>query len=318
MRRLFDPATTSFSTPSNDELARRLAEKKLGFWLDIEAPDDEDFAALGDVFKFHQLTIEDVRHQNQRPKFDEFKAYDFMVVFSCSLDGDQITYREHHLYLAHDFLVTVHQEPEPALKRVGDRLKEGDLRGGEVDFVTYLVLDGLVDQVFDVLDDLDTSSDDLQDRVLRRATPESLTAITGLRHEISSLRRNLSAERDMLQRLLTHALQVHDQEMTLYFRDIYDHLVRQYEQADSIRDLLSGAMDVYLSTVSNRLNETMRALTAIASLFLPLTFLTGFFGQNFGFLVSRIGSPSAFAVGLSVMAASVVLQLVLFRRRGWI
>jgi len=99
---------------------------------------------------------------------------------------------------------------------------------------------------------------------------------------------------------------------------VYDHVIRQYENVDSLRDLLTGAMDVYLSTVSNRLNVTMKTLTVVASVFLPLTFLTGFFGQNFGWLVGHIGGFPAFAIGISLMALSIVTQLVFFRRRGWI
>jgi magnesium transporter len=107
--------------------------------------------------------------------------------------------------------------------------------------------------------------------------------------------------------------------MTLYYRDVYDHIVRQYETVDSLRDLLTSAMDVYLSTVSNRINQTMKTLTAIASLFLPLSFLTGFFGMNFAYLVNVLETPAmAFAVGLGTMVLATLIQLYLFRRRGWI
>ena len=107
--------------------------------------------------------------------------------------------------------------------------------------------------------------------------------------------------------------------MTLYYRDVYDHMVRQYETADSLRDLLTGAMDVYLSTVSIRLNETTKALTVIASLFLPLSFLTGFFGMNFAYLVNVLESPYlAFSIGVATMVIATLIQLYFFKRRGWI
>lgn len=319
MRSLYDCATRKFSSPSPAEATQRAEEKRGGFWLDIENPEEADYDLLQAAFAFHPLTIEDVRHQNQRPKFEEFGGYEFMVLFSSDWQGDHLSVREHHLYLANDFLVTVHQEPEPGFADVRKRLQEGaGPDAGGLDLVTYLVLSALVDQVFDVLGQIDDTADAVQDRALTRPTSDTLARITSLRHDVAVLRRQLGAERDMFQRLLTHALQQHNQDTTLYFRDVYDHVVRQYEQADAIRDLLSGAMDIYLSTVSNRLNETMRALTAIASLFLPLSFLTGFFGMNFGFLVGHIGPPLAFAGGLGLMAASIAIQLALFRRRGWI
>ena len=115
-----------------------------------------------------------------------------------------------------------------------------------------------------------------------------------LKHAASEMRRVLGAQRDMFQRFVTHSLE-EDRETTAYYRDVYDHIIRQYENVDGLRDLLTGAMDVYLSTVSNRLNMTMKTLTVVASLFLPLTFLTGFFGENFGWLVTRIGDFPSFA-----------------------
>ena len=318
MRSLFDCSGQRFSEPAAADIAKRVAEKRYGFWLDIQAPDDDDYDLLSQAFHFHPLTIEDVRHQNQRPKFEEFTGYEFMVLFSSDWQGDHATVREHHVYLGDKYVITIHHEPEPAFDAVRERLQEGDGEKSGADLVTYLVLSALVDHVFDVLEEIDDTADNVQDRALSRPTPATLAEISNLRHDVAVLRRNLGAERDMFQRLLTHALQNHDQETTLYYRDVYDHVVRQYEQADSIRDLLSGAMDIYLSTVSNRLNETMRALTAIASLFLPLSFLTGFFGMNFGFLVNHIGAPLSFVGGMTLMAASIGIQLVLFRRRGWI
>ena len=136
---------------------------------------------------------------------------------------------------------------------------------------------------------------------------------------MTDLRRILGAQRDSFQRLVSQSLDPNQPDAALYFRDVYDHLVRQYETVDSLRDLLSGAMDTYLSTVSNRLNGTMKTLTVMASLFLPLTFLTGFFGMNFGYLTGVVQpSGAAFAGGILIMVGSLVIQIYLFRRRRWV
>jgi magnesium transporter len=132
---------------------------------------------------------------------------------------------------------------------------------------------------------------------------------------VVDVRRQLSAQRDLLQRLAARVSEFHGVDIGIYYREVYDHVVRQYETADSLRDLLTGTMDVYLSTVANRQNRTMQQLTVIASLFLPLTFLTGFFGMNFAFLVSRIGSTSAFALGVGLMGLVTLIQLWIFRIR---
>jgi magnesium transporter len=288
------------------------------FWLDIQAPDDDDYHLLSDTFKFHQLTIEDVKHQNQRPKLDGYDGYVFAVVFVIALDGEEVSFREHHLYIAPDYLVSVHLEPEPSFDTLNARIAESpESTCRKSSFLIYLVMDALVDTTFTALETLDESVDRLQDEVLRDANNAQLALLQDMKHSAVEMRRILGAQRDMFQRLVTLSLEA-DRETTAYYRDVYDHIIRQYETVDSLRDLLTGAMDVYLSTVSNRLNMTVKALTVVASLFLPLTFLTGFFGMNFGWLVSRIGTGYAFTIGLSLMAISIITQMVFFRRRGWI
>jgi len=288
------------------------------FWLDIQAPDDEDYKLLSDTFKFHQLTIEDVKHQNQRPKLDGYDGYVFAVVFVIALNGQDVSFREHHLYISPNFLVTVHQPPEPSFDNLNLRIAESPVSVcHKSSFLTYLVMDAIVDTTFAALETFDESVDRLQDEVLRDANNAQLALLQQMKHSAVEMRRVLGAQRDMFQRLVTLSLEA-DRETTAYYRDVYDHIIRQYETVDSLRDLLTGAMDVYLSTVSNRLIMTVKALTVVASLFLPLTFLTGFFGMNFAWLVTRINTGSAFAIGLSLMAISIITQLVFFRRRGWI
>jgi magnesium transporter len=288
------------------------------FWLDIQAPDDDDYKLLSDTFKFHQLTIEDVKHQNQRPKLDGYDGYVFAVVFVIALNGQDVSFREHHLYISPNFLVTVHQPPEPSFDNLNLRIAESPVSVcHKSSFLTYLVMDAIVDTTFAALETFDESVDRLQDEVLRDANNAQLALLQQMKHSAVEMRRVLGAQRDMFQRLVTLSLEA-DRETTAYYRDVYDHIIRQYETVDSLRDLLTGAMDVYLSTVSNRLNMTVKALTVVASLFLPLTFLTGFFGMNFAWLVTRINTGSAFAIGLSLMAISIITQLVFFRRRGWI
>jgi magnesium transporter len=295
-----------------------LASPHQVFWLDMQAPDDDDYRLLSDTFKFHQLTIEDVKHQNQRPKLDGYDGYVFAVVFVIALDGEEVSFREHHLYIAPDYLVSVHLEPEPSFDTLNERIAESpESTCRKSSFLTYLVMDALVDTTFAALETLDESVDKLQDEVLQNANNLQLALLQDMKHSAVEMRRVLGAQRDMFQRLVTLSLEA-DRETTAYYRDVYDHIIRQYETVDSLRDLLTGAMDVYLSTVSNRLNMTVKALTVVASLFLPLTFLTGFFGMNFGWLVSRIGTGYAFLIGLSLMAISIITQLVFFRRRGWI
>lgn len=318
-----------YSEPSLDDIRRLIAAPDSnGFWLDIERPNDGDYDLLLDGFRFHPLTVEDVQKANQRPKIDEFPGYCFTVLFTAEPSGDDLVFREHHLYLAGSRLVTVHHEPAAALEELRLRIRESpDLTRNDAEFLHYLVFSELVESLFPVLEELDETIDQLEDAIIQRPTDRLVGRITGLKHSVTDLRRILGPQRDVFQRLLTSSFNQGGDtqgdsdagELSLYWRDIYDHLIRQYEQVDSLRDLLTGSMDVYLSTVSNRLNSTMKQLTVIASLFLPLTFMTGFFGMNFGYLVSNIlTGPRALAVGVTLMALTTGFQLYLFRRRGWI
>jgi magnesium transporter len=266
------------------------------------------------------LTLEDINHGNQRPKLEEYKGYSFMVLFQALLDGEKIEFEEYFLYLANDYLVTVHKRKEPKLSELRKRIEaEPDITKDQPAFLTYLVVDQLVDCNFPVLEELDDKIDQLEDTIIDRADPEQLRTIYTMKHAITRLRQLLGAQRDLFQRLITSSLSPDEREMALYYRDVYDHIIRQYETVDSLRDLLTGAMDVYLSTVSNRLNVTMKALTVIASLFLPLTFLTGFYGMNFAYLTQVLEPPYlAFWIGVGTMVVATVIQLVFFRRRGWI
>jgi len=302
MRTLITTKGASLDEPTDQAIAARLKVcQDDGFWLDIQAPDDKDLELLEAVFGFHHLTIEDIKHQDQRPKLEEYHGYTFIVIFTAQLTaGQDITFQEHHMFVSKDYLVTVHDEPAALLVQLAVRIKASpELTKGNPGFLQYLVIDQLVDSLFPLL--------------------ETLAEIYKLKHQVIELRKFIGAQRDLFQRLITHSMDMHGDELTLYWRDVHDHLIRQYETVDSLRDLLTGAMDVYLSTVSNRLNNTMKTLTVIASIFLPISFLTGFYGMNFLFLTSILETPyKAFFVGAGTMVASVLIQLYYFRRRVWI
>ena len=314
--------------PSTANIGQCLADKR-GFWLGIENPDPEDFALLEQTFNFHPLTIDDIKHRNQRPKVDEYPGYVFAVLFTAELmDGHRVELREHHVFLSPQYLVTVHLEPSDPLKRLHERIKANpDLTHRKTSYLFYLVVDQLVDAMFPVLDQLDDATDELEERIIQRPDTAALSELSSLKRTMVELRKVLGAQRDVFQRLTTSSLGDPEgslasdfpREMSIYYRDVYDHLVRQYEIVDSLRDLLSTAMDVYLSTVSNRLNLRITRLTVFATLFLPLTFLSGFFGMNFGWLVNHIAPAWTFWVlAAGVMTAVTAGQLWYYRRLGWI
>lgn len=314
---------TNKGVEENFDLARvktALSDKSSALWLDLYAPSEADYELLKSAFGIHELTIEDMTHGHQRPKWEDYPGYVFLVLVSVYWTNRQLVMHQHNVCIAPAWVITVHQDVNPELGGLRKRLGiDSSLTQGSSMFLSYLVADAIVDCAFSVLDSIDDDVDALEDRLVTTATQPDLAEITNLKHSVSDLRRTMGAQRDAVQRLVTQSLQPGQDDSALYFRDVYDHLVRQYETVDSLRDLLSGAMDTYLSTVSNRLNGTMKTLTVMASLFLPLTFLTGFFGMNFAYLTGVV-QPSgiAFFGGITLMIGSLVIQLYLFKQRGWI
>ena len=226
-----------------------------------------------------------------------------------------------HCFYSERFLVTVHQDDCPAFAEIRRRYQKRDEAIDRPSLLLYRIVDGLVDSFFPILADFDDRIDELEDEIFRDASDRQLQEIFAMKRLLVGMRKAVSPQRDAFAGLMGGVAELPGlaEGDERYFRDVYDHLIRISDLIDSYRDLLTGAMDVYLSTVSNRLNVTMRTLTVIASLFLPITFLTGFYGMNFTYLTAVIEpQPWAFPIGIGTMLAATALQLYIFKRRGWI
>jgi len=290
-------------------------------WLDYEGPSDEDLAELAKIINLHPLTVEDAHHFRQRPKMEEYDGYFFMVVFGVDAgtkSGGPLL-REVHLIISGDYVVTIHRRAFAPLADL--RKRYGDVSVRSEQFLVYKILDAITQTFVPVLGRVDDDIDDLEEEVLNAPTTDDLQRIFSLKRDLVAMRRVITPMRDMFARNADRlaewpGLQTDDR---LYFRDLYDGLIRVSDLVDSYRDLLSGTTDMYLSTVANRQGEINRQLTIIATIFLPLTFLTGFFGQNFGSLVRWMNSEWVFYVfGLGLLVASVIGFAIYFRRKGWV
>ena len=288
------------------------------FWLDLWQPGGEDFEILREVFKFHPLAVEDSEHFDQRAKLDEYDDFVFIVVYGAVPDDDRLV--EVHCFYSERFLVTVHRDDAPAFAEIRKRYDTRRKPIEQPSFLLYRIIDGLVDSFFPILADFDDRIDELENAIFLRADDRQLQEIFQMKRLLVGMRKAVTPQRDVFASRMGGIAELPGlaEEDERYFRAIYDHLIRISELIDSYRDLLTGAMDVYLSTVSNRLNAVMKQLTVIATVFLPLTFITGFFGQNFSWLVRHIaGWPVFLGLGIGAELATVVLLLAYFRRRGW-
>lgn len=291
-------------------------------WVDVDDPDDTQIDALASCFDLHPLSVSDLREFGQRSRLERFGDHLGGVFYGAVPGpyGDGGPHlREVHIFVSQTWLVTVHREPLDVLHQLRDRIAEKD--GLDPSLLLYHLFETLTDSFFPALALIDDEIDDVESEIVAGPVQDQLTQIIHLRRVLVGLRRVVSPQRDMLisgGELLLDVLHA-PADRAAYFRDVRDHLVRVNEMLDALRDLLAGAMDLYLSAVNTRQGEINKQLTLIATIFLPLTFVTGFFGQNFGWMVSElIRSREAFWIfGVGSLVVSCAALLVFFRRRGW-
>jgi magnesium transporter len=321
-----------------DQIDRGAIEEMLGrdeyFWLDLDAPSDADVTALDDLFHWHPLAMEDLRKKGQRPKLEDYDQYMFLVYYGAAppeggeppppdapvaaapARGERVDLEEVHAFISGSYLVTVHDGRCTALAEVRKRLDQQAPSSEQ--FVVYRVLDALTDSFFPLLEDLEDRLEHLDEEIFNHPSPDHLQPLTELRRDLVMLGRVATPQRDLLARHIDDILEIPglQPDSKDYFRDIYDHAIRISDQIDSFRDLLIGSRDAYLSVTSNRLNEISKQLTVVATIFLPLSFIVGFFGQNFGWMVRNISSAAEFwLIGGGSMVVSLVV-LIIWLRRG--
>jgi magnesium transporter len=310
-------ASGSSTAATSESVAERLSAGEC-FWLDILGPDEDDFALLRRIFGFHELAVEDSEQFGQRPKVEGYDEFVFLVVYGWTSDADDLV--EVHCFYAERYLVTVHRDASPTLNGLRSKLDRDPARFPESAMLLHAVMDRLVDDFLPALEQLGEELDAIEERVFAGPKREQLEHIFKMKRRLVRLRRVLAPQRELLARLTGGSEELPGMgiEAERNFRDVYDQLVRLAEEIDSDRELANSAIDAYLSTASNRLNVTTKQLTVIATIFLPLSFLTGFFGQNFSWMVGEISSWQAFALfGIGLEVLTVAALLVLFRLRGW-
>lgn len=307
---------------SHDEITAAASDSSQLIWISIENAQPEEIGTiLVDIYHIHPLVIEDCRTVGfQSPKVDDFSRYIFIIAHAVQPDSDFkiLETMELYLILGENFLITVYKEEEnlPVQDVMSSLERDERLYSNGSDFLCHAVLDHLVDDYMPILDHMDEEIEWLEDQVLAKPTPSTLERILNLKHSTMALRRIIGPQREVMNRLSRDEYPMIDRQSRIYFRDIYDHLVRIQDLTESIRDLESGAMDIYLSSTSLRLNEVMKALTIVSTIFLPLTFLAGVYGMNFHFMPELtwvLGYPMVWVIFI----ATAIIMLIYFKKRGW-
>jgi len=313
-----------------EKLDQAINDRKGTVWVDFEdgseEPDCVAETILRDHFHFHPLAIDDALTETHIPKIDDWDNYVFIVFSSSEIHPktSRLILRELNVFLGPNYLATYHPEPLDYLDETRktidldprDRMRDG------ADMLLFRILERAVDQSLETIETLDEKIDEVQDEILSDPQPESLRAIFRLKRTAVRLHRTFAPQREVLNKLSRDPLKVVKPDTRVYFRDLYDHVVRIHDISEGVRELITGALDTYLSVMSNRTNEIMKTLTMVTVMFLPMSFITGFFGMNFFGETLDLSYPwpsrLLFIGSLTLMAASPLAMMIYARRNGWL
>ena len=294
-------------------------------WVHVQGrPTEAALQEFGSAFGLHRLALEDVLNTGQRAKIEPFDDQLFIVMSMPLMQDDRVDIEQVAFFLNKTFLVSFNEGAftpfEPVLKRLHD---EGSrLRTRGVDFLLHSLIDIVIDQGFPLLENFGLQLEELEERILTAAGQETLEKIHVVKRELIFLRRILWPQREVINQLLRGNDGLVHEETQVYLRDCYDHTIQIMDLLETYRDMTGSMLDIYLSSVSNRMNEIMRVLTVIATIFIPLTFIVGVYGMNFDRTAStwnmpELGWPYGYLLVWVLMIGVAVAMMALFRRRGW-
>jgi magnesium transporter len=309
-------------------LAAAVRDPRAVFWLDMEKPNEHELALLDEVFGFHPLAIEDTIQYMQRPKIESYnhvgdacrQGYFYMVIHGPDLETfrEKLRTRELDMFVSERYLITIHEEE---LRSVGDARARAQIDprlalDQGIDLLLHYILDKLVDNYTPILDHLQEDIDALEEKAAVDPTPDLLPKIAAQKRELLTLRRIIGPQREVIAQLTRGEVPFIRESARVYLRDVLDHLIRAVELIEIYRDLILGARDIYLSSISNNLNRIMKTLTIITVVTLPLNVVTGFFGMNLE--IPYLHSRAVFWIAVIAMATSVTTLLILFKRKNWL
>lgn len=289
------------------------------FWVEMDTPTDAEFARVQESFEWHPLAIEDLLVDNHLPKIDDYGDHLLLVVHAVALDErERFDTTEIEIFLGANYLITHHREPVPVIDALLERSRRnGVLASRGPAYLLYLLLDSMADVYLPFLESLDEKIDAIEEEILDQPAKDTLGKIYSMKRDVITIRRIVLPQAEVLRRLSRGEFPILPEDSAMYFRDVHDHLYRVSEEANSFRDLLTGALDSYLSSVSNNMNQVMKVLTVFASIFIPLTFLAGIWGMNFD-SQPELHMRYAYPLALGLMLVIGVAIVVYFKRKRWL
>lgn len=307
-----------------DDLAacRACAPQGPKLWLNVHGlHEPEVLQEVGRRFRLHPLVLEDILNTDQRPKIDDYGDYLYLVARFFDYDPAtlDVTTEQVSFVIGRDFVLTFQERPTGSFDPVRQWLRadKGRIRQLGVDYLAYALLDALVDRYFTVLEQIGERTEQLEEDLMARPDAAQLHVLHQLKRETIKLRRAIWPLREVMNTLQRNESRFFGAETLLYLRDIYDHTVHLIESLEAIRDLIAGMLDIYLSSISNRVNQEVRALTVVALIFMPATLISGIFGMNFH-AMPLLDHPAGFLFAIGLMVAVAALLGLVFWRRRWL
>jgi magnesium transporter len=317
----YDEGTIQEHDPTAIEEIRQLAQAGRKLWVDVQGLGDEELLrGLAELFSIHSLALEDVVHVPIRPKSEPYESNLLVVTRMLrNTDAGRLDVEQVSLLIGKDYVLTFQERCGDVLDPVRERLAipGSRIRTLPSDYLGYAILDTIIDAYYPVLESVGDRLDVLEERVLTEASPETLRDLNTIKGEVMTLKREVAPQREAVNSLIRDDNELVSQAVRLYLRDTYDHIVQTSEAVETAREFVNGLMNTYLSVVSNRMNEVMKTLTIVASIFVPLTFMAGIYGMNFDHM-PELHSKWAYPLLLAGMAVVAFGMVFYFWRKKWI
>ncbi|MCK4255520.1 magnesium/cobalt transporter CorA [candidate division WOR-3 bacterium] len=291
-------------------------------WINIDGLHQvEILETIGKHFELHPLLLEDVLNTDQRPKMEDFGDYVYIILKMLYYDKseDEIIVEQVSIILGKNFVISLQEREGDVFNTIRERIRnaKGRIRKRGSDYLAYSLLDATIDNYFIILEKLGEYIENTEEELVKKPTPETLKVIHKLKRKMIFLRKSVWPIREVINGLIRGESQLINETTTIYLRDLYDHTIQVIDTVETFRDMLSGMLDVYLSTLSNRMNEVMKVLTMIATIFIPLTFIAGIYGMNFRFMPELEWKGGYFAV-LSLMVIIGIIMVINFKKKKWL
>ncbi|MDD2870819.1 MAG: magnesium/cobalt transporter CorA [Candidatus Gracilibacteria bacterium] len=291
-------------------------------WIDIKGVHNEKLIHdIGVMYGIHPLVLEDIANTTQRPKIEEYSDYTFVVlkIINFSKEKHEILTEQFSILVGKDFVITFDENNYEDFSGVKARILSGKGKITKLgtDYLMYAIIDSVVDQYFSVLEDISEKMEELEEELMFSANKSLLNKIYGLKKEIVYLKKSIWPLREVINSLQHSENKMISKNTHLYLRDLYDHTIQAIETVETFRDLTSGMLDLYLSTLSNKMNEIMKVLTIFSAIFIPLTFLAGVYGMNFEFM-PELAIRWAYPVWWIIVFVLIIVMLLIFKRKKWL